>query len=50
MFESVRFNTEEKMMVCYERIRKKRVCYNFHLVVPEDHNYYVFYLPIKGGE
>lgn len=49
MFEYVEFNTEEKMNICYEKLRKdtKRHAYTFHIVEPKElvGKYWVYYLP-----
>lgn len=49
MFETVYFNTKEKMMRCFNYLIKdnKRYAHTFHLIEPIDNRYYVYYLRKK---
>ena len=47
MFNTVWFNTKEKMMKCFEMLSKdkSRYVHTFHIVEPiEDNKYFVYYI------
>ena len=50
MFESVEFNTMEKMMSCYEVLSKdkSRHAYAFYIEEPKTDIFWVNYLPRKA--
>lgn len=51
MFDSVYFNTKEKMMRCFEILvkDKSRYAHTFHLIEPiEDNRYYIYYISKKS--
>ena len=50
MFQGVRFNTEDKMMSCFQTLLKsgRKYVHTFHLVEPAgSKDYMVFYLPLR---
>ena len=46
MFDTVYFNTKEKMMRCFNILIKdsKRYAHTFHLIEPVDNRYYIYYI------